>query len=796
MIHAVLAAAALAFQVVTVQHDTGVKKKEKGNTEVSIGFGARRGRDTLPPRRIPVTAEHLRTAFADPLARELLTRVREARRAQDSAIVAYDAMAYQRISAGMGFSKIGRDRLIFRQESASHVRWRRNVGAWIELTGARVAIPIAPDDAKEEANEENNENINDAMDVLPYYPGYEPLIALDRHEVAQTQVDERQIVHPLVEGAEAYYTYATGDSISFKLPDGFVVRLRELRVRPREPKWNVVVGSLWFDVASGQLVRAAYRLATPLDVWVIAKQEDPHAMDDVPIWVKPLISPIRAQVNAITVEYGLYNGRFWLPRNRSADGSADVSFMHLPFRMEQRFTYASVNGTDSLPAIHVAQQSIDRDTLTDEQADHIRDSVRAARHAERDSIRAGTKQRVRSGCDTSAFTTQTMTRFGDARVPIAYQVPCDRSKLASSPDLPPSIYDPGEDVFGSADRDALVAQVMSLTAQPHFGPQPPTLRWGTELMRYNRVEGFSAGAALDEQFGAGYSATLLGRIGTGDWRPNLEATFARSNEIKNIHVTGYTHLVAANDWGRPLSFGSSLSALLFGRDEGFYYRATGAELGGSVDAAGHVEWRIFSEAQRNAPVETDFSLGHGLGRPNLTAWRATYSGVGLRMTGSHGLDPRGFRVLGALNLEAATSPDSGYGRGAGELTLSQGFGPRLATALTLSTGSSLGELPPQRRWYLGGTQTIRGQWADTAQSGNAYWMTRTDVGLEYGAARPGVFADFGWVGDRDRWRDVGRPLAGVGVGSSFMDGLIRADIARGIYPAKRWRLDLSVEARF
>ena len=75
-------------------------------------------------------------------------------------------------------------------------------------------------------------------------------------------------------------------------------------------------------------------------------------------------------------------------------------------------------------------------------------------------------------------------------------------------------------------------------------------------------------------------------------------------------------------------------------------------------------------------------------------------------------------------------------------------------------------------------------------------MTRTDVGLEYGAARPGVFADFGWVGDRDRWRDVGRPLAGVGVGSSFMDGLIRADVARGIYPAKRWRLDLSVEARF
>lgn len=795
MILAVLAAAALALQVVTVEHDTGTTKQQK-KTEVSISLTGRNRRDTLPPKRIPVTAEHLRTAFADPLARDLLTRVREARREQDSAIVAYDAMAYQRVSAGMGFSKLGRDRLIYRQESATHVRWRRGVGAWIELTGARVAIPIAPDDGKEEANEENNENVNDAMDVLPYYPGYEPLIAFDRHQVEQTQVDERQLVHPLVAGAEAYYTYATGDSITFKLPDGFVVRLRELRVRPREPKWNLVVGSLWFDVASGQLVRAAYRLATPLDVWVVARQDDPHAMEDVPVWVKPLISPMRAQVNAITVEYGLYNGRFWLPRNRSADGSADVSFMHVPFKWEQRFTYASVNGTDSLPTIRVAEKSIDHDTLTDEQAERIRDSVRVARRAERDSIRAGTKQPERSQCDTSAFTTRTTTGFGDARVPIAYQVPCDRAKLAHSPDLPPSIYDDGEEVFGSADRASLMAQMMSLTAQPHFGPQPPTLRWGAQLMRYNRVEGLSAGAAVDEQLGAGYTATLLGRIGTGDWRPNLDATVARSNEVKSIHVTGYTHLVSANDWGNPLSFGSSLSALLFGRDEGFYYRATGAEIGGAVDATGHLEWRIFSEAERNAPVETDFSLGHGLGRPNLTAWGATYSGIGLRLSGSRGLDPRGFRMLGALHLEAATSPDSGYGRGAGELTLSQGFGRRLATALTLSAGSSLGELPPQRRWYLGGTQTIRGQYADTARSGNAYWMTRTDVGLEYGAARPGVFADFGWVGDRNAWRDVGRPLAGVGVGSSFMDGLIRADIARGLYPAKRWRLDLSVEARF
>ncbi len=95
--------------------------------------------------------------------------------------------------------------------------------------------------------------------AIPYYPGYEPLWVGDN--VARAQVDESELVHPIADGAEAYYTYETGDSIRFTLPDKRTIELRELKVRPREPKWNLAVGSLWFDTESGQLVRAAYRLA-------------------------------------------------------------------------------------------------------------------------------------------------------------------------------------------------------------------------------------------------------------------------------------------------------------------------------------------------------------------------------------------------------------------------------------------------------------------------------------------------------------------------------------------------------
>ena len=39
-------------------------------------------------------------------------------------------------------------------------------------------------------------------------------------------------------------------------------------------------------------------------------------------------------------------------------------------------------------------------------------------------------------------------------------------------------------------------------------------------------------------------------------------------------------------------------------------------------------------------------------------------------------------------------------------------------------------------------------------------------------------------------------MSGVGAGVSILDGMIRFDVARGLYPTKAYRLDLSLEARF
>src|SRR4029078_730099 len=121
----------------------------------------------------------------------------------------------------------------------------------------------------------------------------------------------------------------------------------------------------------------------------MVKDEDPHALDDVPKWVMPMISPMHGQITAVAIEYGLYENRFWLPRIRAAEGSAQVSFMRVPFKMEQSFKYASVNALDTLPAPVVLASQTLLDTLPDSLADKMRDSIRAVRGARRDSVKAG-----------------------------------------------------------------------------------------------------------------------------------------------------------------------------------------------------------------------------------------------------------------------------------------------------------------------------------------------------------------------------------------------------------------------
>jgi hypothetical protein len=741
-------------------------------------------RDKKPPKRIVVTGVHLATAYRDPAARTILLLARDARMRQDSALTAYDATTYQRVSAGLGFRRLGRDRLAFRSEGATRVRWRRGVGAYVDVTGSRTVIPIAGKSARA--------NIEGSLSPVPYYPGSETLWI--GASAARQAVDENEgIVHPLAEGSEAYYVYESGDSAAFRLPDGRSIRLRELRIRPRTPKWNLAVGSLWFDMSGGQLVRAAYRMSVPMDIKSVAEEDDSAAFDDVPRVLKPMMFPMKAEISAVGVEYGLYQGRFWLPRVQIAQGGAQVGVMRIPFKLEQKFAYERVNSGESLKPIPVETDSTrDRNSVevsvggeTDRAA---RDSARAARRAER-----------RRQCDSTGVRTRVRDR-DDGENPVLISIPCDSTKLANSPDLPPSIYDTGEQVVSSAEIDALVNQALAMGSQANFAPAPPTLAYAP--LRYNRIEALSVGGMVDQQLGAGYSLHTVGRIGVADREPNLEVTLARSDLRRTLSLTAYNRLVSASDWGNPLGLGPSIVAFAFGRDDGFYYRASGLELSRVPDQRGALTltWSLFAEQERNAPRKTTFSLAQAMGGsefgPNITTTSSLYAGARTRLLQSIGEDPRGFRLFNDLRVEAAHGDTGTYGRVALDVTASRGVGNG-AVSLTVAGGTSVGILPIQRNWFLGGTHTVRGLRPGTAV-GNAFWMGRAEAGYGFQAVRPLIFGDIGWAGDRTKWQEIGTPLAGVGAGISILDGLVRFDVARGLQPSDQrgWRVETYLEGRF
>ncbi len=781
------------------------------------------------------------TAFSDPEARLILLRARDARVRQDSALRAYKATATQRISMGMGAKRLGLEKLLFRGDNVAEISWRRDVGVRVRPIGSRITVPMAS---------RASGDFSSAISI-PYFPGRESLwFPSSNFGVVKADIDEREVIHPLANGAETYYKYATGDSVDITLDGGRVIKLRELRITARRPDWRVFVGSFWFDRDGGQLVRAAYRLAMDLELWDVASEESqadakvsieadrlrdsiararmPRELyvkdstlrapsvqaranntgddEDVPLWVKATFRPAKAKLDAITVEYGLYQGKFWLPRANSATASMQLGFIRTPFSIDEKFTYDEVNGDFSLAAIPAARlsgaagDSSGRDTTVVTGGNDINVTVGgggSATRAAADTLKMSASARTRYRlCLKDSTYTRVESRYEGA-LRVAYDMPRDASKLANSPALPPAVAS-DEELFDLKSRDELLA-ALDLSLQPEFMPQMPKIRLGSDLLRFNRVEGVSAGVNVSQVLGAGYTLNAVGRIGHADLHANGELSLARSNGARTVTATVYHRLAATNpEWGGGLSLGPSLPAFIYGRDEGFYYRTMGAELGERRERrGGALEYKVFIERQWTAGdtnVVNTFSLARLVAdrrfRRNIESERLSVTGVSGTYSRVLLERPQGLRFTTVLNGEAGTGTFQ-YARASAEGTATRPVG-RFATALTGAIGSSIGDVPRQRGWFLGGVRTVRGQIAGT-QDGDAFWLARAEVGTKQGFFRPVGFFDIGWAGSRDAFGKV-QPQRGAGIGVGLLDGLIRVDFSRGLYPLKQWRTDFYLSA--
>jgi hypothetical protein len=532
-----------------------------------------------------------------------------------------------------------------------------------------------------------------------------------------------------------------------------------------------------------------FRPSAPFDILKFIEREDDDG-EGIPGPVRALMSPATITIDAFTVEYGLHEQRWWLPRLQTVDARGQMGFVRAPFSMQQTFSYSSVSGKDSvmLPPIPLPPDDSTSDAHGDTVVATRRDSTSDDRDFDTlDCPQGDTLVRIKPRLN--------------GQLGVAYRIPCDTVALAHSSELPPSIFDSGEEMFGTEQGKEL-AKALDLSLQPGWGPLPYTLHYGIDrgMLRYNRVEGLSAGIDVERELGRGYSGEANVRLGVADLSPNGELHIRRSNGSTTYGVGVFRRLDVANDWGEPLSVGASLNALLFARDDGFYYRSWGGELSrvSQRGASGQLSQRLFVERQSDAGVHTQFSLAKAINDTrfldNIDAWKATIVGYEASLSGSYGDDPAGWRATSLLRAELGTGTFD-YTRGSAEVTVSHTIGDQLLGAFTASAGASGGTLPVQRLWYLGGPHTVHGQGPATAV-GDAYWFGRAELGWGTSKLRPIVFGDLGWAGDRHDWRDPGQPISGAGVGASVLDGLIRFDLSRGIHPDRGFRVDLYLQGTF
>ena len=117
----------------------------------------------------------------------------------------------------------------------------------------------------------------------------------------------RDVPHPLAPGSTDIYNYALGDTTTIVLPQR-AVRVVALRVRPKNFDVPAIVGTLFIDLESAELVRMAFNFT-------------PRA------YLDPQLEDV-----SIVLDNALWEGRFWLPYRQEVEIRRRATWLDIPAR--------------------------------------------------------------------------------------------------------------------------------------------------------------------------------------------------------------------------------------------------------------------------------------------------------------------------------------------------------------------------------------------------------------------------------------------------------------------------------
>lgn len=718
-------------------------------------------------RREPPAPEMVATAFDDPAARELHGAAREEAFRVQRELLGYTAVVRQR--AGVDLRLPLRDRTLYRAEGASRVFWSRDGGLVVQVLAAREVEPGSGPEP----------DVSFDGDMF-----YDPARSADRltFGLIDDADDEAWFHHPLGFDAEERYRFRTGDTLTLSLPDGRSLSAVELQVIPREADFRRVSGSLWIEPRSGALVRAVYRMSDAARATAIS--------DGDAVYIPGIFRPFTAEFTMATVDYTLWDFRVWLPRSMRIEGMVAAGILKAPGAVEVSYRMESVDLEGDLVAEPTAgaatpAASADPGTRT------FRTRAEAMAYLARQMGQGGEEVRA-----DEAF-----RRIRGRDLDVIR--PTDPEALLRSPELPPPVW---EDAPGFIGEEVLSEMQGVLAGLPV--PAPAGVRWAfnwgherPDLLRYNRVEALAVGAR-----GELLAPTPIGPVtlraepffGVADRSLKARVTVERETLRTKVALGGYRELQTASPRGSHLGLGNSVSALLFGRDEGEYFMATGADLRVTPPSARRRTWDLRLYAERHAPVETSSSFalarafdGEWAFRPNVAAERVDELGASLLVSPWWGTDP--LAPQGGIELFAqGAGGDREYARGSVTLRGSTPLFGDLRLGAEAAAGESWGDPPLQRSWFLGGSHTLRG-YDPSALVGPSFARTRVDLQRTFGAVGVSLFGDGAWAGDGLDALEDADALWSAGAGFSLLGGVLRFDVAHALRDPGGWRVHLYLD---
>lgn len=460
-------------------------------------------------------AGDLRGAFLDPVAQALVEGARAARDSARIALASYTALVHER----QLWQFVGRRSAHVMQECRQSVRfrWSRDDARVMRLDkywalhralngthGCDNGILRADRGLDPLANP-----LDYALAMLP--DAYAPRSGAPR---------KTRFASPLGAGAERFYRYRSGDTVSVALPGGEAVRAVSVVAMPRARKIGVLAAVMWIDSESLGVVRMAFRPAKRIDSeleWCIVCEggQGPGVFvdlgDAVPsgeqagtdpapdsagegpsVWRRlanaafsSALPKMEIGVASVVADYALWDSRHWLPRSVTWLGFA--SPVDEMVANEELRDFSAVGRVSSQVVFE------------------IEEVLGAGSEAETAAQVARRWQRPEDAVDEA----------GRADPSQKWVVWPPDSAAASPEPFGDGIWD-DESLSGGGEAERMASRLAALEADAEFGVAGESGRWLFEpplltlrLLGYSRQEGFRAGTRLWRRYPGGRAVASL-----------------------------------------------------------------------------------------------------------------------------------------------------------------------------------------------------------------------------------------------------------------------------------------------